>query len=160
MGRVRSTDCRRWSLNGRSCEPCAEIRGLAPASAARRIASRCCIHDMISRCPPKKSSAYEHMPYTQTSHLINFFWGGRRELVTFVILAGARDCTSAAFASASPSHVWNLGPSLIDLNVATTKLNSSGSEAQIPFTLYGTCHFCHSCHSPGGLKTGGFFVLF
>ena len=52
LGRVRSTDCRRWSLQGRICEPCAEIRGLAPASAARRIASRC-IHDMISRCSPK-----------------------------------------------------------------------------------------------------------
>ena len=34
---------------GRICEPCAEIRGLAPAS--RRIASRCCIHDK----PTKKT---------------------------------------------------------------------------------------------------------
>ena len=104
------------------------------------------------------------MPYTQTSHLINFlggdFWGDRHELVTFVILAGARDCTSAAFASASLSHVWNLGPSLIDFNVATTKLNSSGSEAQIPFTLYGTCHFLSFLSLPGRAEKLVVFLYF
>ena len=60
---------------GRSCEPCAEIRGLAPASAARRIASRCCIHDMISRGSEKKVRTPEHMPYTQPSHLIASSFG-------------------------------------------------------------------------------------
>ena len=60
---------------GQKLEPCAEIRGLAPASAARRIASRCCIHDMISRSPEKNTRPWNAPDLPGIEAIINYLSG-------------------------------------------------------------------------------------